>query len=79
MKGTVEAGTSKTPAYARNAIAQYKAEQGIETRRGPKRRVIRLDALDQINVKDIPADQIEALLALAHKVEANQSSVVATA
>jgi hypothetical protein len=72
MKGTVEAGTSKTPAYARNAIAQYKTEQGIETRRGPKRRVIRLDALDQVNVKDIPADQIEALLALAHKVEASQ-------
>jgi len=74
LKGSVEAGTSKTPAYARNATAQYKTAHGIETRRGPKRRVIRLDALDQINVKDIPADQVEALLALASKVSAAKTT-----
>lgn len=68
LKGTVEAGTAKTPAYARNAVAQYKTAQGIETRRGPKRKVIRLDALDQVNPKDIPAEQVAALLELASKI-----------
>ena len=74
LKGTVESGTSKQPAYARNAIQQYKAAQGIETRRGPKRRVIRLDAINSLDPKEIPSDQIEALLALAAKVQHNQET-----
>lgn len=68
LKGSVESGTSKVPAYARNAITAYKTAHGIETRRGPRRRVVRLDAINSIDPKEIPADQVDALLALAARI-----------
>jgi hypothetical protein len=71
LKGSVEEGTAKTPEYVRQAVADYKSAHGLRTRRGPKRRIIRLDALDQLDeatIANIPQDQMDAFLALATKV-----------
>lgn len=63
-KGSVEEGTSKSPSYVRKAVATYKAEHGLKTRRGPRKKVIRLDNLTDVNaelLKDIDVTQLEAL------------------
>jgi hypothetical protein len=74
MRGAVEAGTtSKAPDYAREAIQRYKAEAGIKTRRGPRRKIIRLDELDKISAGDIDPEQLRALVALAQKMGATAS------
>jgi hypothetical protein len=77
LKGSVEEGTSKTPEYVRNAVAQYKAEKGLATRRGPKRRIIRLDALDELDanaLQNIDPAALQKLLALAAKVAGTPAS-----
>lgn len=68
LKGSVEEGTSKTPEYARTAIAEYKAAHGLKSRRGPKLKVIRLDNINEIDVNDLPQDQLDAILALAQRI-----------
>lgn len=71
LKGSVEAGTAKTPEYVRNAVAEYKAQRGLTTRRGPRRKIIRLDELASIDasqLRAIPQDQLEAFLRLAQGI-----------
>lgn len=76
LKGSVEEGTAKTPEYVRNAVSQYKADAGLRTRRGPKRKIIRLDNLSDIDasqLSEIPEDQLAQFLALAQSVQNRQA------
>lgn len=71
LKGSVAEGTSKTPEYVRDAISGYKSDHGLASRRGPKRKIIRLDDLKSVDantIKNIPKDQLDAFLALAQSV-----------
>jgi len=71
LKGSVEEGTAKTPAYVREAVATYKSQHGLRTRRGPKRKVIRLDnldALDKDTLSSVPKEELARLIALAQQV-----------
>ncbi len=67
FRGSVEEGTAKAPAYVRQAVAEYKGTLGVKTRRGPKRKVFRLDnlsELDETMLKDVNTDELERLQAL---------------
>lgn len=71
LKGSVEEGTAKTPEYVRNAVSAYKAAAGLRTRRGPRRKIIRLDEIgkiDQNQLAEIPEDQLNAFLELAQGI-----------
>lgn len=73
LKGSVEEGTSKTPEYVRTKVAAYKAAHNMRTRRGPKRKIIRLDELANIDasqLSSIDPDELAAFLALAQSVQA---------
>jgi hypothetical protein len=77
LKGSVEDGTAKTPEYFRKAVADYKGSHGLRTRRGPKRKIIRLDNLGEIDASQlaqIDPQQLEDFLALAKSVSANQQA-----
>lgn len=68
FKGSVEENTSKSPEYVRSAVKAYKVEHNLKTRRGPRKKVIRLDSITPENVeevlKDVPSEQLEQLLSL---------------
>jgi hypothetical protein len=67
FRGSVEEGTAKAPAYVRSAVAGYKGTLGVKTRRGPKRKVFRLDNLSELDetvLKDVNSDELERLQAL---------------
>lgn len=67
FRGSVEEGTAKAPAYVRQAVADYKATLGVKTRRGPKRKVFRLDNLSELDetvLRDVNSEELERLQAL---------------
>lgn len=71
LKGAVEEGTAKTPEYVRKAVADYKAANGLRTRRGPKRKIIRLDnlaELDATQLSEIDPAQLQDFLKLAQSI-----------
>lgn len=81
LKGSVQDGTSKTPEYVRKAVADYKSAHGLATRRGPKRKIIRLDNLDELDeatVRNIPRNQLDKFVALAERIAKEVPEVVET-
>lgn len=79
IKGSGEDGTTKTPEYVRNSISNYKAAHGLATRRGPRRKIIRLDNLDELDeatISQIDPEQLAAFLAKAQNVAASQTQTV---
>jgi len=77
LKGSMEEGTAKTPEYWRDGVAKYKAGLGIRTRRGPKRKVIRLDELDTLDASqlaEIEPDALAHFLELANAQLARQQA-----
>lgn len=77
FKGSVDESSTKSPAYARGAIAEYKKGHNLYKARGPKRKVIRLDNLKEldesmllsIDLEDLKAFR-ELLTTIEHKKEA---------
>jgi hypothetical protein len=67
FKGSVDETSTKSPAYARKAVADYKKAHNLYKARGPKRKVIRLDNLKEIDesiLSNIDLDDLKALQAL---------------
>lgn len=74
LRGAVEEGTARTPEYARDAIGEYKANQGLAVRRGRQRKIFRLDEitnLDEKAIRSIPPEQLQEFLAKANAVISN--------
>jgi len=75
------AGTdSKAPAYLREASASYKATAGILGKRGPKRRTIRLDKMEDLTeetLKNIPAENIQKLREMLADLDKNSVTTAA--
>ena len=67
FKGSVEDGTSRTPAYVRNAASDYKAANGLKKRRGPSRKILRLDALDETTLQGISPELLDQLKTLVNQ------------
>lgn len=73
LKGSVEDGTAKTPAYVRTAVQDYKSDNGLKTRRGRKKSVIRLDNVKADDLKNISPENLqELLLAVQSAVNATE-------
>lgn len=60
LRGAVEENSSRTPKYVRDAFAAYKTENNFAKRRGPKKKIFRVDniaSIDTESLKDVnPAD-----------------------
>lgn len=74
FKGADESGTSKSPAYVRNAAAAYKASRGgtFTQKRGPKPKSISLKNLADVNESvlvnaGVSAEDIQHLIEIAQK------------
>jgi len=53
FKGSVEAGTSRSPEYVRKAAGAYKDRTNTRVKRGPKVRTIQLKNVREINVETL--------------------------
>lgn len=68
-KGSSEDGTTKNPPYLRTGIDQYKSEHGLQTRRGRKKKILRLDnlatELDEETLRAVKPEDLDKLIAFA--------------
>jgi len=69
-RGSVEDNSSKTPTYLKDAVADYKATRSMLKKRGPKRKVFRLDSLDDIDEQTLKGINPEALARLREIINA---------
>jgi hypothetical protein len=69
-RGSVEDNSSKTPGYLKDAVADYKATRNLLKKRGPKRKVFRLDSLDDIDESTLKGISPEALSRLRETINA---------
>jgi hypothetical protein len=77
FKGAVEDGSAKSPQYVKRAVADFKAEHDLTKKRGPRRKVIRLDNLDDVDadaLKDIDVNDLSKLQATIEKAMAAAKS-----
>lgn len=77
LRGSVEENSSRTPRYVRDAVASYKNSIGIAKRRGPKKKIFRLDNLTEINestLEGVSAEALESLKATLEKALASANS-----
>jgi hypothetical protein len=88
FKGAGEGDGSRSPEYVKQAIADHKKETGIAAPRGRKRKIVRLDALDDIKPESLVGVDVEELKRLQATIEramqlsaeqSNQSSAAASA
>ena len=70
FRGSVEDGTSKTPVYLKDAVANYKSTRNLLKKRGPRRKVFRLDSLDDIDETTLKGISPEALNRLRETLNA---------
>ena len=78
FRGSVEDGTSKTPAYLKDAVANSKATHNLLKKRGPRRKVFRLDALDDIDETALKNISPESLARLRDAVNAATAAATIT-
>lgn len=73
FRGSVEDNSSKSPQYLRKAAADYKRTIGLQAKRGPKRKIFRLDNLDAIDptmLKDVDSADLDHLMAAIREAKA---------
>lgn len=75
FRGSVDDSSTKSPAYARKAIADYKKANSLYKTRGPKRKVIRLDNLKEVDesmLLNIDLDDLKAFQSVISKTLADK-------
>ena len=80
FRGSVEDNSSKSPAYLRKAAAEFKAIVGLKAKRGPKRKIIRLDNLDAIDadtLKGVDSAELDKLMAVIRETMAAKTTAAA--
>lgn len=70
FRGSVEENSAKTPTYLKDAVADYKATRSLLKKRGPKRKVFRLDSLEDIDEETLAGINPEALARLRETINA---------
>jgi hypothetical protein len=70
FRGSVEENSAKTPTYLKDAVADYKADRNLLKKSGPKRKVFRLDSLDDIDETTLKGISPEALSRLRETINA---------
>jgi hypothetical protein len=74
FRGSVEDGTAKTPSYLKDAVASYKATRNLLKKRGPRRKVFRLDSLDDIDETMLKGISPESLAKLREAINAAEAA-----
>lgn len=81
-KGAVEEGSAKSPAYVKQAVANYKTANALAKKRGPKAKTIRLDQLDQLDesiLSSMESEDIAILQAALERVAKTKAPVTEAA
>ena len=79
FRGSVEEGSSRAPRYVRDAVANFKTENSLAKRRGPRKKIYRLENLSEIDETSLVGVNPEALAALRATIEkalASQAALV---
>lgn len=83
FRGSVEENSSRAPQYLRKAAAEFKTSVGLKSKRGPKRKVIRVDQLENVDMevlKQVPLDELEKFMeTLRNTIDEKHTASVATA
>lgn len=85
LKGSGDGDGSRSPQYAKDAIASYKAQHNIAAPRGRRRKLIRLDKINDIkvdsllNVEDDELTQLRNTIEQALALRANSGEQTASA
>lgn len=77
FRGSIDDSSTKSPAYARKAVADFKKAQNLYKQRGPKRKVIRLDNLKELDesvLLNIDIDDLLAFQTLISKTVADKEA-----
>lgn len=77
MRGSVEEGTARAPAYARDAATSYKVANSLARKKGRPRKIIRLDNLDEVTPDMLEKLTPDALANLANIIEQAKASQAA--
>lgn len=86
FRGSVEEGTSRSPKYAKEAVADYKIRNGLFKKKGPRpkwKNVISLNDLETFDpnvLADVPQEKIEALQSVLEKaIKARETATAGAA
>jgi hypothetical protein len=78
FRGSVEENSTRSPKYARDAVARFKGTLGISAKRGPKPRTIQLKNLAGINASTLTDANVNPE-DLQHLIEVAQEALAAEA
>jgi len=78
LRGAVEENSSRTPKYVRDATASYKMDQGFAKRRGPRKKIFRVDNLSEINPETLSGIDPVELAKLKSAIETAMASAANT-
>ncbi len=73
-KGSQGDNSSRSPQYLRKASAEFKQTVGLKAKRGPRRKIFRVDALNEIDptaFKDVEISEIDAFIATLKEAKAS--------
>jgi len=80
FRGSVEENSSRAPQYLRKAAAEFKTSVGLKSKRGPKKKVIRIDQLENVDVEtlsQIPVAELEKFMETLQSIRDSKQAVTA--
>jgi hypothetical protein len=76
-RDSVDEGSARSPKYVRDATSNWKSEHNMAKKRGPRKKIFRLDeieSLDEAALGNVDPKSLEALKEMLERVVANQNS-----
>lgn len=78
FRGSVEEGSSRAPKYVRDAVANFKAAHNLAKKRGPRKKIFRVDNLSEIDETSLVGVNASELAKLKDAIEKALASAPAT-
>jgi hypothetical protein len=88
FRGAVEEGSSRSPKYVRDAVQNFKANNNLAKKRGPRKKIFRVDNLSELDASALVGvnaselarlkEAVERALSAQNKID-EQTEVVASA
>jgi hypothetical protein len=69
FRGSVEEGSSRSPKYVRDAVATFKASHNLAKKRGPRKKIFRVDNLSEIDENTLVGVNASELSKLRDAIE----------
>lgn len=77
FRGAVEEGSSRSPKYVRDAVQNFKAGNNLAKKRGPRKKIFRVDNLSELDASALVGVNASELARLKEAVERALASQVA--